>query len=112
MGADKYTSGGNITKHSIEHGSVPPSFNRIDPYQNAVNPHELLSNLLVEIIVIHRGLDVNPPGSKGPEQICEPAILGSCIPPRFTIAGAENCYSHVTIFIHRQVPLLERRLVA
>lgn len=90
MGADKNTSGRNITKHSIEHGSVPASFNRIDPDQNAVNPHELLSNLIAEIIVIDRRLDVNPPGGKGPEQICEPAILGGCVPPRFTITRREN----------------------
>ena len=91
MRADKNASGCNITKHRIEHGSVPPAFNRIDPYQNAVNLHELFSNLLAKIIVIDRGLDVNPLAGKGPEQICEPAILGGCIPPRFTIARRENC---------------------
>jgi hypothetical protein len=56
-------------KHRIEDGSVPSVFNGIDPYQNAVNPHELFSNLLAKIIVIYRRLSVNPPGGEGPEQI-------------------------------------------
>jgi hypothetical protein len=80
-----------MTKHGIEHGPVPSAFNGIDPYQNAVNLHELLSSGFAKFIVIDRRLDVNPPGGKGPEQICEPAIFGGCIPPRLTIARTENC---------------------
>jgi hypothetical protein len=38
-----------------------------DPYQNAVNPHELLPNVLAKIIVIYRRLNVNMPGGEGPE---------------------------------------------
>src|SRR5918994_2289714 len=90
MGTDENTSGGNITKQRIEHGPVPSTFNGIDPYQNAVYLHELFSNFLAKIIVIDRRLDVNPPGSEGPEQICEPAILGGWVPPRLTIARREN----------------------
>jgi hypothetical protein len=67
--ADKNASACYITKHRIEDGSVPLAFNRIDPYQNAVNPHELFSNVLAKIIVIYRRLNVNSPGSEGPEQI-------------------------------------------
>jgi len=67
--ADKNASGRDITKHRIEDGSVPSAFNGIDPYQNAVNPHELFSNVLAKIIVIYRRLNVNPPGGEGPEQI-------------------------------------------
>ena len=37
--------------------------------QNAINPHELFSNVLAKIIVIYRRLNVNPPGGEGPEQI-------------------------------------------
>ena len=67
--ADKNASGCDITKHRIENGSVPSAFDGIDPYQNAVNPHELFSNVLAKIIVIYRRLNVNPPGGEGPEQI-------------------------------------------
>ena len=67
--ADKNAGACDITKHRIEDGSVPSAFNRIDPYQNAVNPHELFSNVLTKIIVIDRRLHVNPPSSEGPEQI-------------------------------------------
>src|SRR5919106_3217030 len=86
MRADKNASGRDITKHRIEDGSVPPAFYGIDPYQNAVNPHELFANVLAKIIVIYCRLDMNPPGCEGPEQIREPAILGGRIPPRLTIA--------------------------
>ena len=67
--ADKNASACDITKHRIEDGSVPSAFDGIDPYQNAVNPHELFSNVLAKIIVIYRRLNVNPPGGEGPEQI-------------------------------------------
>jgi hypothetical protein len=67
--ADKNASASDITKHRVEDGSVPPAFNGIDPYQNAVNPHELFSNLLAKIIVIYRRLNVNPPSGEGFEQI-------------------------------------------
>ena len=67
--ADKNASTCDITKHRIEDGSVPSAFNGIDPYQNAVNPHELFSNVIAKIIVIYRRLDVNPSGGEGPEQI-------------------------------------------
>ena len=40
--ADKNASGCDITKHRIENGPVPSTFDGIDPYQNAVNPHELV----------------------------------------------------------------------
>jgi hypothetical protein len=67
--ADKNPSACDITKHRIEDGSVSSAFNGIDPYQNAVNPHELFSNVLAKIIVIYCRLNVNPPGGEGPEQI-------------------------------------------
>jgi hypothetical protein len=90
MRADKNSSGRNITKHTIEHRSLPPAFDRIDPYQNAVNLHELLSDFVAKIVVIDRRLDVNPLGSKGPEQIGEPAIFSGRVPSRLTIARGEN----------------------
>src|SRR5262249_25994023 len=98
--ADKHASGCDIAKHRIEDGSVPSTFNRIDPHQNTVNPHELFSNVCAKIIVIYRTLNVNPPGGEGPEQIGESAILGGCVPPRLAIAGRENCHSQVIILRH------------
>ena len=89
--ADKNAGGCDTAKHRIKNGPVPSAFDRIDPHQNAVNPHELFLNVLAKIIVIYRRLNVNPPGGESPEQICEPAILSSCI-PGLTVAGRENCH--------------------
>src|SRR5215510_10755708 len=77
VSADKNASGCDIAKHRIEDGSVPSAFNGIDPHQNAVNLHELFSNVCAKIIVIYRRLDMNPSGVEGPEQICKTAILCS-----------------------------------
>src|SRR5262245_28934217 len=110
--ADKHASGCDIAKHTIEDGPVPSAFNGIDPHQNAVNPHELLSNGLAKIVVIYRRLKVNPPGVEGREQICKPAILGSCGVPCLTIAGRENCHSQLLILYHwRSLVLWNRSLV-
>src|SRR5262245_47576556 len=110
--ADKHASGCDIAKHRIENGSVPSSFNGIDPYQNAVNPNELFSNVLAKIIVIYRGLDMNPSGVEGPEQICKTAILCSCVLPRLMTARGKNCYSQVPILCHwRSFVLWNRSLV-
>src|SRR4051812_34643166 len=81
----------NVTKDGIEHGPVPSGFNGIDPYQNAVDVHELFSNFVAKVLMVYRKFDVNRPGGKGPEQICEAASLGGCIPSRSTIAGGEKC---------------------
>jgi hypothetical protein len=67
--ADKHASGCDIAKHRIEDGPVPSALDGIDPHENAVNPHELVSNVLAKIIVIYRRLNVNPPGSKSSEQV-------------------------------------------
>ena len=56
------------TSRSIESRmDLSSTFNRIDPHQNTVNPHELFSNVCAKIIVIYRRLNVNPPGGEGPE---------------------------------------------
>src|SRR5262245_8885471 len=90
------------TSRSIESRmdlSRPPSMG-LTPHQNAVDSHKLFSNVCAKIIVIYRRLNVNPPGGEGPEQICKTAILRSCVLPRLTIAGGENCHSQVTILRH------------
>jgi hypothetical protein len=65
--AHKNASGCDITKHRIENGSVPSTFDGIGPYQNAVNLHKLFSNVFAKIIVVYRRLNVNPPGRESPE---------------------------------------------
>jgi hypothetical protein len=101
MRADRNACGGHITKHGIENSPVPTPFNGIDPYQNAVNLHELLANFRAKIIVIYRRLDVHPLGGKGPEQLREPVILLRRVPPRLVIARVENRHSPATILRHR-----------
>src|SRR5262245_58662957 len=109
---DKHASGCDIAKHRIEDGSVPSAFNGIDPHQNAVNLHELFSNVCAKIIVIYRRLNVNLPGVEGSEQICKTAILRSCVLPRLMIARGKNCYSQLPVLCHwRSLVLWNRSLV-
>lgn len=69
MRADKNACGCHITKHGIENRPVPSPLNWIDPYQNAVNLHELFTNFLARIILIYRRLDMDPFGGKRREQL-------------------------------------------
>ena len=77
MCADKNSCGCHLTEHGIENRPVTSVLNGINPYENTVELHELLTNFRTKIIVINRRLGVYPFDGKGSEQLWEPSIL-SC----------------------------------
>src|SRR5262249_23589350 len=54
MRADKNAAGGDIAQHDIEDRSVAPAFDGIDPHEDTVEAHQLLSDLFAKIVVVYR----------------------------------------------------------
>src|SRR5215510_10103034 len=101
MCADKNACGCHLPKHGIENRPVASALNRIKPYEDPVNLHELFTNFRAKIVVINRRLGMYPFGGKRSEQVCEPVILSCCIPPSLIIARVENRDPSATILRHR-----------
>src|SRR5215467_7926557 len=101
MCADKNPCGCHLTKHGIENRPVPSALNRINPYQDTVNLHKLVTNFLAKIIVINRRLGVYPFGGEGSEHVCEPVIFSCCVPPYRIITRVKNRDPSAAILCHR-----------
>src|SRR5262244_3884070 len=101
MCADKNACGCHLPKHGIENRPVASALNRIKPYEDPVNLHELFTYFRAKIVVINRRLGVYPFGGKGSEQIYKPVIFGCCIPPALIIARVENRDPSAVRFSHR-----------
>src|SRR5215813_7358183 len=101
MCADKNSCGCHLAKHGIENRPVPSALNRINPYEDTVNLHELVTYFRAKIVVINRRLGVYPLGGKRSKQVCEPVIFSCRIPPSLIIARVEDRDPGVTILRHR-----------
>src|SRR5215831_60402 len=101
MCADKNSRGCHLTKHGIENRPVASALNRINPYEDTINSHELFTNFPTKIIVIDRGFGMYPFGGQGSEQVCEPVIFSCCVPPSLIIARVENRDRSAAILRHR-----------
>src|SRR5215468_6868458 len=101
MCADKNACGCHLPKHGIENRPVASALNRIKPYEDPVNLHELFTNFRAKIVVINRRLGMYPFGGKRSEQVCEPVILSCCVPPYLIIARVKNRDPSVAILCHR-----------
>ena len=60
MGADKPARCSNIAKHRVKHRPITSTLDRIYPYQYAVHPHELLANLVTDLVAIEGGFHNHP----------------------------------------------------
>src|SRR5215471_13239381 len=101
MCADKNACGCHLPKHGIENRPVASALNRINPYENTINLHELVTNFRAKIVVINRRLGVYPFRGEGSEQVCEPVIFSCCVPPYLIIARVENRDSSAAILRHK-----------
>jgi hypothetical protein len=100
MRTDENAGRCDVAKHRIQRRSVAPAFDGIDPYQNAVDLAELFSNFLAEVIIVDRRFCVDSAACEGPEEVREPAALDRRVPPRLTIARAENRESTAMVLRH------------
>src|SRR5215831_16556615 len=101
MCADKNPGGCNFTKHGIENRPVASVLNRINPYEDTINSHELVTNFRAKIVVINRRLGVYPFRGEDSEQVREPVIFSCCVPPYLIITRVKNRDPSVAILCHR-----------
>src|ERR1044071_9049918 len=101
MSADKNPGGCQFTKHGIEDRPVPPVLDWIEPYEDPVNVHKLFTNVSAKIIVINRGLSIDPVSRKSSEQIRKPIIFARCLPSCVVVARVQNGDSSELILRHR-----------
>src|SRR5215471_7907517 len=101
MCADKNSSGCHLAKHGIENRPVASALNRINPYEDTVNSHELVTNFLAKIVVIDRRLGVYPFGGEGSEQVRQPVIFSCCVPPYLITTRVKNRDPSAAILRHR-----------
>src|SRR5262245_43275343 len=101
MCADKNACGCYLPKHGIENRPVASALNRINPYEDTINSHELVTNFRAKIVVINRRLGVYPFRGEGSEQVREPVIFSCCVPPYLIITRVKNRDPSVAILCHR-----------
>ncbi len=120
MRADPRAARGDLAQQRIERGAGLALMDRIDPYEHAIRPRQLLAHFVGEVLVIDRGLGLNANGGELLEDAVEAVVVRRRGAPGLGITAPEDrdfidfragtASGHAALLAWREAQCLDGRL--